>query len=148
MPELTLGSDDDESTSGVGEITLDDLVDQAVRNVQQNPDTLATLADVMESKGVDPSLLGLVDPKAPEVVKEVRKHREAVEGGTDTGKVEATENGKMLGKSDVDADKLLELIDELCEYMDDDPSDFTIEDMREYIEDNKDVVDTALKLKL
>lgn len=69
-PEL-----DEDGGDSVGEITLDDLVNQAVTNLQENPQALASLVDVAESKGVDRDVISMVVPQAVQV-KEAMEQRE------------------------------------------------------------------------
>lgn len=131
----------EEEGGSAGDITLDDLVDQFVTNVQQNPRSLATLMDVAEEKGIDPELIGLVFPEAPQVKQQLEQAQKQQEQAENTEQPEPMDDPL----DSVDADTAQDVIDLAIE-MHPQGEDATLGGLKTLIGNNPELLENAKEM--
>lgn len=142
MVELTAVStpEIDEDGGGTGDITVDDLVNQAVSNLQENPQALASLVDVAESKGVDRDVISMVVPQAVQV-KEAMEQREEQQQQQD-GDTETMDDPL----AEVDADIAQDVIDMAID-MHPQGEDATLGGLKTLISNSPELIENAKSMQ-
>lgn len=124
-------------SDGSDGLDLEGMLKKVWQNIQKDPQMQARLAKSLQEQGIDPSLLGAVKPgmgNVPQAASPEESNDQAQakpEVKTVTEKPEPEEIEELLE----------DIIDQFGE-------DKTLGDLREFIGENPEVVETAIKLRL
>lgn len=132
-------------TGGSGGSGIEGHLNNVIENIKSDPELQARLLQEAEANDVDPTLLRAVFPQAGKALEEAQQQQaqQAQRNDTDTD----TEPRIRTVTEKPDADDLLALIDEIAE-LSPNGEETTLGYLRDWGDENRDVLQTAIEMKL
>jgi hypothetical protein len=140
MPEFTVGV---EETAKSSSSIVDEAIEGFINDLKNDKEKQVQIAQALhENYGIDPQLLStFVDVPAETANEPAESPTPVPQEATDNQSQNNTQV-KTVTESP-SPDEVIGFIDELTDYLDEDT---TLAELREYAEDNKDILATAIEL--
>lgn len=155
MPEFrTRPLNEQKDEQSVGGITLNDVINQFYSNIQENPEAQLRLVQIaQEQYNIDPSLLAAVIPEVGETIKQAQQ-QEQQESGEANGKSAqsgnreaATEEIVVQKSQEVQPEDVIGFLKEASDIHPNGEA-MTMQEWINWAENNKDMVQTAIDMRL
>lgn len=145
MPEFRVftGNETDDSDS----FDLGSVLDNVIKNVKQDPELKLEIAQRLQEEGINPKILKAIDSDAVPSQQEVAQLQQAQQAANQQQEASQTMDNEPEVKKVTEkpsADQVIGFLDEIREYVDD---DWTLADLKQWAEQNKDIVETAIEMK-
>jgi hypothetical protein len=140
MPEFTVGVEETaESSSSI----VDEAIEGFINDLKNDKEKQVQIAQALhENYGIDPQLLSTFVDVPAETANEPAESPTPVPEETAENRSENNTQVKTVTESP-SPDEVIGFIDELTDYLDEDT---TLAELREYAENNKDLLATAIEL--
>lgn len=121
---------------------VDRALENAINHVRNDPKAQVQIAQsLQENYGIPPEVIGAFVGEIPDDTSQVpAPEQETPENAQAAPQIDASMTGE-----DLTADDVLGFLDEIADYT---GEDTTVAELREFAEENPDVIETALSLKL
>lgn len=138
MVELRTYSEESEGSDG---FDLEGMLQKAWQNIQSDPQAQARLAQQLQESGIDPMLLGAVKPGLADAMQQAEQ-KQAVEQATN----EPTPEPEVKTVTEKpEPEEIKALLDDIIDQFGEDK---TLGELKEFIDENPDLVETAVNLRL
>ena len=129
-------SREDNDDNEDGSSTLDSILDEALEIIRDDPEIQSAVMQMVQDQGIDPKIISsLVDEETDVPGDEIKDAQDSLEPNAPDSD----------DRDDLDPDYIIDLLDEIMQYT---GGDMTLEELRDYAEDNRDLIKTAIDLKL
>lgn len=138
----------EEGQQDSGGSDIEGILKSVWQNIQQDPQMQLKLAQGLAEQGIDPTLLGAVKPGLGEAIEKSMQEQAAEQATQQTPNESPNpqpEPEVRTVEKDVSVDQLIEFTEELIQYR---GEDCTLGELVEFAEENPDVVQTAIDMKL